>query len=217
MSTEDKYIKELGFALDGVINESPLIPEKIRYATLLGACINILKKNNYAVIKQPKAAARVKNSKNLVDLYYHLLQFKYGGSITPCRNDKVDFTIAKLFVTKIQNSSKIERDMALSKCVKIIEGVFKYSKELNIHPEVLTSFRLFGQGKLGWITERVISLLNNKLYDDSDWINKVDKDTEKYAEDNNIEFGLPNLEELANKVRRNLNGKKENRKKDKIS
>jgi len=208
MFKEDKYIKELNNALVSLKDDNPLIPDRIKYNNLLTACIGIIKQNNYAVIMKPKGAEKVKTTRDLVDLYYYLLQFNLR-SITPCRDDVVDLSIAKKFVKKIKDSTQLEYHDALAKCVEIVEGLFKYHNELNLNPMTYTSFRLFGQDKLGWITERILSLLNDELYDDSDWINRVDAASEIYAEKNNIEFGFPDLEELANEIRRK-NAKKEN-------
>jgi hypothetical protein len=208
MFEEDKNIKELNNALVSLKDDTPLIPDRIKYNNLLTACINIVKQNNYAVIMKPKGSEKVKTTRDLVDLYYYLLQFNLG-KVTPCRDDMIDLSIAKRFVKKIKDSTKLEYHDALAKCVEIVEGLFKYHNELNLNPQTFTSFKLFGQDKLGWITERILSLINDELYDDSDWINRVDASSEVYAEKNNIEFGFPDLEELANEIRRK-NGKKEN-------
>ena len=78
----------------------------------------------------------------------------------------------------------------------------KMDKELNLELKTLTSFKIFGQDKLGWITQRIVELLNNELLDDSEWINRVDREAEEKAEENGFEFGYPDLESLANKIRR---------------
>jgi len=208
MFKEDKYIKELNNALVSLKDDNSLISDRIKYDNLLTACISIIKHNNYAVIMRPKGAKNTKVAKDLVALYYHLAQF-HLGQITLYRNDKVDFPIAKRLVEKMQFSTKLEYKDAISKCVQIIEGLFKYRKELNLHPKTFTSFSLFGQDKLGWITERILSLINDELYDDSEWITRIDAAAELYAEKNNIEFGFPDLEKLANEIRKK-NEKKEN-------
>ena len=106
----------------------------------------------------------------------------------------------------IQKSTGFDRATALTCCVNIVEGVFIYREILNVEPHILKSFTIFGQGKLAWITDRVISLLNRELYDESKLMRAAELIADEYAEKNNIEFGLPNLQELAEEISKE-NGK----------
>lgn len=194
----EKNIQLLIISLEDLNKENFLIPYQTKYNEVLRCCIELLKKNNYAIIKKPKSAKNVVNTKGLIDLYYHILV--RVTKISPYRNDTIDFTIAKKLIENIQLSTGFDYKTSLMRAVNLIEGVFKYRKDLNIEPDVLRSFSVFGQGKLSWITDRVVSLLNKEMYNNDILMAKADLLAEEYAKNNNVEFGLPNLQELAEEI-----------------
>ena len=192
------YIVELEKALAELKLGNALIPESFLLDNVLVKCSTLLVKNNYAVIKKPRAALKVKDTKGLVDLYYHILSAT--TDITPYRNDKIDITIAKRLVKHIQESTGLNHELSIVKCINIVEGLFLYKKQLNLNPESMTTFKVFGQDRLGWITEKIVYLLNKEAHDQARLIARADVATEVYAKKHNIQFGWDDLEELANKL-----------------
>jgi hypothetical protein len=192
------YIVELEKSLKELKIGNPLIPKSFLLDNVLSKCGLLLVKNNYAVVKKPRAALKVTNIKGLVDLYYHILTAT--TTLIPYRNDKTDIPIAKSLIKHVQESTGLNYELSLVACINIVEGLFLYKKQLNLNPEIMTTFRVFGQDKLGWITEKIIYLRNKDANDDAILIARADADTKAYAERHDVQFGWDDLEELANKI-----------------
>ncbi len=185
-------------ALEEMKEGNPLIPDSFLLDTVLTKCRNLLVKNNYAVIKKPRTAQRVKDVKGLVDLYYYILNAT--TNITPYRDDKIDIITAKRLVKHVQTSTSLSYELSIVKCINIVEGLFRYKKQLDLHPEVMTTFRVFGQDKLGWITEKIVFLLNKEAHNEARLVATADAATEAHVKKHNIQFGWDDLEELANNI-----------------
>lgn len=185
-------------ALKEMKEGNPLIPESFLLDSVLTKCRDLLVRNNYAVIKKPRTALKVKNVKGLVDLYYYILSAT--TNLTPYRDDKIDLVTAKRLVKHVQSSTGLNYELSLVKCIKIVEGLFVYKRQLNIHPEVMTTFKVFGQDRLGWITEKIVFLLNKEAHNEARLVASADAAADAYAKKHNIKFGWEDLEELANKI-----------------
>jgi len=198
-------LRALEAAIEELKKKEEFLPYSSRYTNVIAQCRQLLLDNDYAVIKKPKSAKHIKNIKGLVDLYYSLLVRL--TTITPYRNDAKDLTTAKRLVKSVQDSTGFDYDNALIRAINIVEGLFKYRKMLNLETHVLTSFSVFGQGKLAWITERIVTLINKELYDETRLMARADAETEAYVKKKNIVFGWDDLESISEKIRRD-NGKK---------
>jgi len=185
-------------ALEEMKAGNPLIPESFLLDNVLTKCRDLLVRNNYAVIKKPRTALKVKDIKGLVDLYYYILNAT--TDLTPYRDDKIDLTTAKRLVKHVQSSTGLDYELAIVKCINIVEGLFRYKKQLNLNPEIMTTFKVFGQDRLGWITEKIVYLLNKEAHDEARLISRADADADAYVKRHNIKFGWEDLEELANKI-----------------
>jgi len=132
---------------------------------LENACVEFLKCRGYKVSKpQQYINSKVKDLKDLVTLFYSLLDRKLDGTnytMSYRNNLTKDLTIAKRFVESRMEANGISRDVALKECANIIQTVFKHYNDFNF--KYLISFSIFGQKKLGWITEKAIHILNNSL------------------------------------------------------
>jgi len=191
-------VVELSKAIEEFNSGNLLIPESFLLDTILSKCRDLLICNNYAVIKKPRTALKVKNTKGLVDLYYFILNAT--TNLIPYRNDKIDLSIAKALLAFIQTSTGLDRQLSLVKATNIVEGLFIYKKQLNLDPEIMTTFKVFGQDKLGWITNKIIYLLNKEQCDEAKLVTRADANTEMYVKKNNIQFGWDDLEEIANNL-----------------
>ena len=178
--------------------DNPLLPESAKFNAVLVQCTKLLKSEGYPVLKKVRSSGEIKNIKDLVEYYY--AQLVNRTNITPYRNDKTDLSIAKRLVKQVQFSTGYTDEAALSKCIEIVRGIFTYSSELNLKPETMVSFSIFGQDKLAWITQRIIELINRDANDEARLIAQADREAEVYLKTSGIELGWDDLDELVERL-----------------
>jgi len=154
MIVKEKILSELFDAL----NQETLIREQL----IEVKCKEYLRFLGYKIIEpiEPKYT-NVKNTKDLVQLFYALVDYHYPQAVGYYRNIKKDMKIAKDFVQSRMDASSITKKEALQECSLIIETLFKNSSEFNFDGPV-SNFGIFGQQKMGWVTEKIIRIIHDK-------------------------------------------------------
>lgn len=125
-------------------------------------CIEYLKASGYKVIKRVESTYKsVKNTNDLVELFYNLVDYHYPSSVGYYRNTSKDRKLAKNMVINRMNATNISKKEALEECALLVESLFKYADELNLD-NTPTNFGIFGQEKMGWLTDKLGRLLLEK-------------------------------------------------------
>ena len=128
---------------------------------LVMACIEYLKFKGYKVIQLPKGIDTVKSLDDLISFFYSILGRKHPGYVSDYRNIAENRAIAKRFVEARSKTSGISKKEALNECAEIIRTVFNNEYEFNFKHKI--TFRIFGQDKFGWVTDKAIQIINKNL------------------------------------------------------
>lgn len=127
---------------------------------LVEACIDYLKFSGYKVTKPAKCVYAINSIDELISFFYILVDVKHPEYVNAHRNVAENRAIAKRFVQSRMEASNINKKEAFNECAEIIDTVFKYEAEFKFKYDI--SFRLFGQNKLGWVTDKAIQIINQK-------------------------------------------------------
>lgn len=146
------------------------------------ACITFLKSKGYRVTKPVEYRFKIKSLDDLIKHFYLLLDSKHPEYVNVYRNIKRDRSIAKRFVDSRIEATGYSKELALAECGEIIATVFEHEKEFKFKHDI--SFGIFGQVKLGWITELAIKIMNKRLTEETelrlaDRIKKIEEEQEK--------------------------------------
>lgn len=115
-------------------------------------------------------------------------------------NIKNELRMIRLFVESREKVG-LNRFNAIQQCVAIIDVIFNHEKEFNFKKPI--DIRVIGQAKAGWITERALQIVNNKL------LKQREQDAERKIEEieNNTKIDLrekaKKLDELLAKMEAN--------------
>lgn len=85
-------------------------------------------------------------------------------------NIKNELRLIRLFVESREKTG-LNRFNALQQCVAIINAIFDHEEEFNFKNPI--DMRVIGQAKAGWITEKALQIVNNKL------LNQREEDAER--------------------------------------
>lgn len=172
-----------------------LQPTSALFDTVLGNCILLLEKNSFAVTRCESYTNNVKDLPSLINYYYNFLHFR-RRDIQPNREVGADLATANALLTSIETNYSFNREQALAFVSKLIVTLFDNLDVLNIDSHILAMFRgVFGQNKMAWITENIISCLNNDELKLEKMAAQADTDTEIYIKLKNVQFGWFNEEE----------------------
>lgn len=195
MSVFIQKVKALKHSIEVLEQHSVLMPEQSRFNDVLKECVNLLRDNHYTVKAIPKIMSSVKDVRGLVALFYNELQFHYPDTV-PYKNESADMRIAKDFVKKIRELTSTEYVPAVALCAHLIIIVFKYRKEFGFKPGTLYNFRVFGQDKMHWVTEKALFIYNRERQNDEALQRKADILTEQYEKTHDIKFGYGDVAEI---------------------
>ena len=195
----DRFIKNIQSAIDAFSATNFLVPDSYKKNQLSKACILYLEQNNYFVNKKPEITKGITNTAQLILWHYNLLIHKFGNSIQPNRNKVRDMVTAKQFISHIKESMCVGYEQALVICANIIKVVIHRYDEVGLHDRsMLSSFSIYGQNKLGWVTQKALNIINNDVEREQAELIKSDKMAEEYLKEHeNLDLGFPDLEELA--------------------
>lgn len=175
---------------------NPLQPTSALFNAVLGSCIGLLSKHGYVVRQLPQHIGRLNNIGDLVNHYYNLLKCR-KSKILPCRESGPDLATAKSLIKNIQESLDYDYKDALHFAGRMIEHLFILEKDLDIAPHIFTAFRtVFGQDKMGWITEQIIASINKEINSQEHLQGLADKETEIYIKKKQVSFGWEDLDNL---------------------
>lgn len=129
------------------------------------SCKAYLEYRGFSVVKPDKfLGPKVKDLKDLISLFYSRLDKKVNGTnyAHSFRNSMAqDMAIAKRFVNSRMEVNGVCKEVALKECAQIINVVFDRYDEFNFKYDI--SFSIFGLGKMAWVTEHAVRILNTKF------------------------------------------------------
>ena len=137
----------------------------------------LLVDNGY-IVKEPLInKSDVSTPARLVRFFYDRLGY-YNEDLKylPSADSKRDMAIAKGFIES-RMSSGASYQRAIQECCNIIEVLLKYEELLGVDFRI-SSMRILGQEKLGWITDKAIDILNGMNQDvqrgiERSWFDKL--------------------------------------------
>ena len=157
--SENEYIEKLRVAVLKSDQSNIFIGSNT--TKLKDACIDYLKFSGYKVIKVPKCARPVESLNDLIDFFYSTFESKHPGSIMYYKNGSEDSNIAKLFVESRMKVSDISKKEVFNECAEIIRIIFNHEEEFNFKHRI--TFKILGQNKSVWITDKAIQIMNRGL------------------------------------------------------
>lgn len=198
---ENKYIENIKEAISS--SDQTVLFINSGTEQLVDACTNYLKFKGYKITKPVDNICNVRTIDELICYFYTMLELKHPDCINSYRNMMKNRTIAKKFVEARMVASNINRKEALNECVEIIKTVFKYESEFHFKYEM--NFKIFGQNKSGWITDKAIQIMNRELkYKKKANADKKMEEMIKAQDTENL--GFDNLQDILDKLEKN-NGK----------
>lgn len=167
---------------------------------LIDACTEYLKDNGYKIVKLPKYIYTVKSLDELIAFFYSMMELKHPGTISDYRNIAENRAIAKRFVKARIVVSGFNKKEAFDECAEIIRTVFNYENEFKFKHKM--TFRLFGQDKFGWVTDKAIQIINKNVeFDHEILAEKIREEMIKAKGTKGIGFG--DLQDILNKLEKN--------------
>lgn len=193
-----KDVKNAAIALD----QSSLFGDPKK--DLESACKKFLKYNGYIVVKPEKFKERkVKSTRDLVELFYALLDRQIGGDkfFEGYRNSAAhDMAIAKRFVASRMEVNGVGEEPAINECANIIKTIFEHYNDFKFKYDI--SFSIFGQQKLAWVTERAIQILNQSLRAEVEDRSEAARQAALDAQDKAALVGYKDLDELVAQIKK---------------
>lgn len=167
---------------------------------LVTACVDYLKVNGYKVIKLPKYVDQVKSLDELISFFYSMMELKHSGYISDYRNIAENRAIAKRFVEARIEASGINKKEALNECAEIIRTIFNNEHEFNFKYKI--TFRMLGQDKFGWVTDKAVQIMNRSLdINKEELAEKMREEMIKSQDTSDLGFG--NLQDILDKLEKN--------------
>lgn len=173
---------------------------------LVKACIEYLKFSGYKVIRLPKYIYTVKSLDDLISFFYSMLELKYPGHVSDYRNIAENRAIAKRFVEARSKASGVSKKEALNECAEIIRTVFNHEYGFNFKHKM--TFRLFGQDKFGWVTDKAIQIINKNLEVGYEELAEKRREEMIDAQDKK-DLGFGDLQEILDKLEKDNGREKE--------
>ena len=167
------------------------------------ACVAYLKHKGYEVVAPKKFERTIKNLDDLVNYFYLLMNSKHPDFFASSYNINKDRAIAKKFVESRMSVKGTGKEYALNECGAIIKTVLDYEEEFNF--KFTPTFSIFGQDKLGWVTNRAIEILNKKE------VAKKEAHSEELRQQviesqDMSDLGIGNLDEILARMEEDENG-----------
>lgn len=129
--------------------------------TQIDAAKKILLDAGYRVVK-PEVTTKVRTIKDLKDYFYNRLYQKYPDRlVNRVPNVQMDMRFAKLFFEARLLAGDVGKQVALQDCVDTIDIIFDHEDEFMFKYPIM-DISILGQGKLGWITQKAVELLNKE-------------------------------------------------------
>ena len=169
--------------------------------TRIEAAKEILMRAGYRIIDPVIVNAEINNKRKLRDYFYMRLDSKHPNrQRRRMPNIKYDMQIIGRFVESQMNG--ISEKSAIQECVSIINTLFDYEEEFNFKYPI-ADIGILGQGKMSWITEKAIELLNRKRNTTVEDKARRKADAIEESYDIDAEERLTNLDDLLKKMEAN--------------
>jgi hypothetical protein len=178
-------------------------PEDQKLDSLTEACRELLIYMGYGVSNPTLPQIKINKQDDLIHLFYHYRNFyhpaEYNMGRMPIERDRAT---AKYFVLARMQNGTISKKVALKQCAQIIETVFKYESEFNFKFPI--TFSVFGQNKLGWVTEAALKIIERERVRESMVENeKRLEEYEKHYMDEERDTPFNDLDAILEKVKSN--------------
>lgn len=117
--------------------------------------------SGYQVTEPLLVNDKVVTLKDLRNYFFMRLWNKYPDRVKfYVNNIKSELRLIKLFVESREDTG-LNRFNAIQQCVAIIDTIFDHEEEFNFKQPI--DIKVIGQAKSGWITEKALQIINNKL------------------------------------------------------
>ena len=180
--------------------------------TIINSCIEYLRFSGYTVTEPNSSVKEVKSIDELIAFFYDRLNRKrgnHGGEQLASHKQGRDRNIASAFVNSRMELTGNSFMIALQECVDIVKTVVDHESEFRFR-YVLSSFSVFGQKNLKWVSEKAIDIMNRKIG------KKVEEQEEALADEviasqDTSDLGYTDLDILLQQLEENGNGKSESK------
>jgi len=154
------------------------------------ACVAFLRSKGYRVAQPIEYRFKIKKLDDLIKFFYLLMDSKHPEYVNVYRNLKRDRAIAKRLVDNRMEATGYNKEVALTECGEIIATLFENEKEFKFNTEI--NFGMFGQATLGWVTEKAIKIMNERITKESELrvANKIDEIEKEYVDKDLSEFDV---------------------------
>jgi hypothetical protein len=129
-------------------------------SNLIKACKEYLILNGCKVEDPIQYLINIKKQDDLINLFNLLLSRNHPEWMSKKEITNKDKAIAKYFVES-RMSTGINKQRALEECAAIIYTLFEHEDEF--HFDKSLSFGIFGQKKMGWITDFALAIMNRNI------------------------------------------------------
>ena len=145
------------------------------------ACVSYLKSVGYKVAEKP-VLHKVHKLDELVDLFYHLMEFYHNDVCSLVSNRKKDRALVSSFIKNRQEELQCSFEEGLQDCANIIYSLFIFEERLGLNSSI--SISVFSPN-CNWLTDRVITILNdNKDVENEIKVEQLIREQEYKAEEN---------------------------------
>jgi hypothetical protein len=160
-------------SLEDILDDLEKMIDAVRQPTLIGpsydtldsVCAEWLKARGYGVMPPQETSLKTLLSlDDLILLFHNLYTMKFSDHIGLPRSEQHERKIAKAFVEARMAASGKSKQAAIQECALIIRTVFNNLKEFEFN--VPLTFGMFGQGKMAWVTEKAVQLINKQQDDE---------------------------------------------------
>jgi len=166
---------------------------------LIKACVSFLKEKGYGVKEPVECVVKdVDTIDKLIGYFYDRLRSERPEYRSVYVHEARDRMIAKRFIMKQKELSGLSEKAALKECVEIVKTVLDHYDEFHFKFQV--NFSVFGNDKLGWVTDRAIEIINKKYKAkrEDDYQKQLDSVIAHAAKDET--FGYDDLDALLEKL-----------------
>lgn len=173
-------------------------------------CVEWLKMRSYSVRLPMDYPVKIDKLDQIISIFYDYLNNSYEKHLLPPSNINRDRGIAKAFIEKRMEADKISYRNAMQQCALIVQTVLKTPDVFKF--ESPPTFGIFGQAEMGWITERAVRIINDKISKDGAERAEraADKMTEKIEKKYKTGYSLEQLAACQKKLEDQY-GKKESK------
>lgn len=176
---------------------------------LVKACKEFLKEKGYSVTESVTCSVPdIDSIDKLIGYFYGRLKNEHKEYESVYIHQIRDRAVAKQFINYRMQINGVNRRTALQECTQIVKTVLDHYDEFNFKFNV--NFSIFGNAKLGWVTEKAIDIINKKsaVRREEEHQKRLDTVVQKAAE--NETFGYDDLDDLLMELdEENSNGSKE--------